>query len=171
MPRATAQRRRRRSPEKRNDHHGPGPRSRAGPGCLTLRTSFIGRELGTAHGLLEWFRSNGGGRVPGYRHAVFSGFTTQAFAGILSEVMKTHPGLSGLFHVSSEPISKFDLLHKLRRALNLDVEIEPDDSVHYDRSLDSRRFRQMVNMNLPGWSDMMAALMNEPGLYNQCGKG
>ena len=34
-----------------------------GPGCLTLRTSIIGRELSTTSGLIEWFLSNRGGQV------------------------------------------------------------------------------------------------------------
>ncbi|MEW6365597.1 MAG: SDR family oxidoreductase [Acidobacteriota bacterium] len=143
----------------------------SGPGCLTLRTSFIGRELGTAHGLLEWFLSNSGGRVPGYRRGVFSGFTTQAFAEILCEVVDRHREIAGLYHVSSEPISKFELLHMVRRALNVDIEIEPDDSVQYDRSLDGTRFRQTVGMNLPSWSDMMADLMNEPADYYRSRQG
>ena len=33
------------------------------PPHLTIRTSMIGRELGTATGLLEWFLANRGGRV------------------------------------------------------------------------------------------------------------
>ena len=35
-----------------------------GPGCLTLRTSIIGRELRGAHGLLEWFLASSGRQVP-----------------------------------------------------------------------------------------------------------
>src|SRR5208337_3297169 len=47
-----------------------------GTGCLTLRTSIIGRELDTSHGLIEWFMSNEGATVHGYKTAVFSGLTT-----------------------------------------------------------------------------------------------
>jgi len=44
--------------------------------CLTLRTSMIGRELCGSHGLVEWFLSQQGKVVRGYKKAVFSGFTT-----------------------------------------------------------------------------------------------
>src|SRR5262249_47411716 len=47
-------------------------------GCLTLRTSIIGRELSTSNGIVEWFLSQRGRSVFGYTHAVFSGFTTLA---------------------------------------------------------------------------------------------
>ena len=40
---------------------------------LTLRTSIIGRELDTSHGLIEWFMSQEGKTVNGFKKAVFSG--------------------------------------------------------------------------------------------------
>jgi dTDP-4-dehydrorhamnose reductase len=36
-----------------------------GPGCLTLRTSIIGRELSGASGLVEWFLSRHGATADG----------------------------------------------------------------------------------------------------------
>jgi dTDP-4-dehydrorhamnose reductase len=44
--------------------------------CLTLRTSIIGRELGTSHGLLEWFLSKKGMKIQGYTKSIFSGVST-----------------------------------------------------------------------------------------------
>ena len=55
----------------------------AGAGCLTMRTSIIGRELQGASGLVEWFLSRRGSSADGYRHAVFSGFTTAELANIV----------------------------------------------------------------------------------------
>src|SRR2546425_2908134 len=43
------------------------------PHTLTLRTSMIGRELRTRHGLVEWLLSQRQA-VNGYRRAIFSGF-------------------------------------------------------------------------------------------------
>jgi dTDP-4-dehydrorhamnose reductase len=56
-------------------------------GCLTLRTSTIGRELETSHGLMEWFLSQEGKSVSGYKRAVFSGFTTNALAEIIAKIV------------------------------------------------------------------------------------
>ena len=56
----------------------------AGEGCLTLRTSMIGRELAGSQGLLEWFLGQQGKSVRGFRQAIFSGFTTQALAEIIA---------------------------------------------------------------------------------------
>src|SRR5208282_4307928 len=42
-------------------------------GCLTLRTSIIGRELNSSFGLVEWFLSQRGGRVKGFTTAIYTG--------------------------------------------------------------------------------------------------
>src|SRR4051812_8482180 len=34
--------------------------------CLTVRTSMVGREIGSARGLVEWFLSRRGQTVPGF---------------------------------------------------------------------------------------------------------
>ena len=44
------------------------------PGCLTIRTSIFGRDFLKQDALLEWFLSNRGGHVRGYRNAIYSGF-------------------------------------------------------------------------------------------------
>src|SRR5437763_3432503 len=96
-------------------------------GCLTIRTSMIGRELAGAHGLLEWFLSQDGGRVRGFRRAVFSGFTTPALAEVLARLLSEHKGLSGVWHAAADPINKFDLLSLVKELYGLRVEIEPDE--------------------------------------------
>src|SRR5262249_60392818 len=45
------------------------------PHCLTLRTSFVGRELSGKLGLLEWFLAQRG-PINGFRRGIFSGVTT-----------------------------------------------------------------------------------------------
>lgn len=126
-----------------------------GEGALTLRSSIIGHELGSASGLVEWFLSQRGKRVDGYRRAVFSGFTTPEMARIVRKVLTQHPDLSGTLQVSSEPINKYDLLMLIRQAYEVDVEIVPDDKVQIDRSLDSSRFRQLTDYEPPAWPKMI----------------
>ncbi len=133
----------------------------AQPGCLTLRTSIIGRELSRRTGLLEWFLAQRGGTVKGFRQAIFSGFTTAEMSRIIGKLLAGHPGASGLYHVSSEPISKHDLLAKVNRALGLGITIEPDDSFRCDRSLDSGRFRAGFGYRPPPWDEMVAELRGE----------
>ncbi len=123
--------------------------------CLTLRTSIIGRELKTAHGLLEWFLNAPEKSVKGYKNAVFSGFPTVVLAEIIAAVIEKHPHLKGLYHVSSEPINKFDLLHIIREFYKLEKNIELFEDFVIDRSLDSTEFRNAVNFQPKSWREMI----------------
>jgi dTDP-4-dehydrorhamnose reductase len=127
------------------------------PGCVTLRTSIIGRELRRKTGLLEWFLAQEG-RVRGYTRAVFSGFTTLEMARIVEMILVDHPQAHGLYHVSSAPITKHELLVKIRDRLGRPVEIDPDPSVECDRSLDSSRFQRDFGYQPPGWDEMIEEL-------------
>jgi dTDP-4-dehydrorhamnose reductase len=124
-------------------------------GALTVRTSIVGWELERASGLLEWFAAQDGRTVAGYSNAYFSGLTTRALARVLSDVLADHPSLSGLYHVSSERISKLDLLMRLREALRMHCEITPVQEPRINRALDSRRFREVTAIAIPGWAEMI----------------
>ncbi len=137
------------------------------PGTLTLRTSIIGRELNSALGLVEWFLSNKGGRVRGFRNAQYTGFTTLAMAEIIADLIDNHPELSGLYQVSADLIDKYELLLLLRDAYKLDIQIEPDDAVKIDRSLDSSRFREATGFTPPTWQHMIQAMVDDPTPYDE----
>jgi dTDP-4-dehydrorhamnose reductase len=137
------------------------------PDCLTLRTSIIGRELQTASGLVEWFLSRRGQAVKGYRQAIYSGFTTLALARIVADVIERQPKLSGLYHVSSEPINKYDLLCLIRAEMHLPIEVEADDAVQIDRSLDSSRFRSAAGFTPPSWQEMIREMAQDSTPYDQ----
>ena len=128
-----------------------------GPSCLTIRSSYIGPEVSTSHGLLEWFLRQRG-EVRGFRRAVFSGFTTDAFSRAVVLVIRDYPGLMGLWHVASEPITKFDLLTLLKDAYGVPVQIEADDMVVCDRTLDGARFRETTGYSPPSWPAMVAEM-------------
>ncbi len=128
--------------------------------CLTLRTSMIGRELSRKQSLLEWFLAQRGA-VCGYRKAIFSGFTTMELSRIIEAMIVYHPEASGVYHVSSDPISKYDLLKGIRDMLQHPVEIIPDETVNCDRSLDSTRFRRAFHYTPPSWNFMIDELCRE----------
>ena len=128
------------------------------PGVITLRTSMVGRELSRKTGLIEWFVAQKGKTVNGYRKAIFSGFITLELSRLIEMLTTRHRDAHGIYHVSSAPISKFDLLRGLERRLNLGVTIIPDDSVVCDRSLDSSRFRAAFGYTSPTWDSMLDEL-------------
>ena len=139
----------------------------AGPSSLTLRTSIIGRELHTSSGLVEWFLNNRGGHVRGFSRAIYSGFTTQALARIIADLIERFPALNGLYQVSSEPINKYDLLCLIRHSFDLPVEIEQYADFELDRSLDSSRFRAATGFIPPGWPSMIEEMASDQSQYAQ----
>jgi dTDP-4-dehydrorhamnose reductase len=128
---------------------------------LTLRTSLIGRELSSKYGLLEWFLSQNGKTVTGYTKAIFSGFTTSVLSGILKDIILNHSDIKGLYHVSSSPISKFDLLMLIKKKMGLNIDIIPDKQFNCDRSLDSSKFCREANYKPPSWDVMIEMLAEE----------
>jgi dTDP-4-dehydrorhamnose reductase len=133
------------------------------PRTLTLRTSMIGRELKRKRGLLEWFLSQRGKMIKGYRKAIFSGFSTHELARLIEQLLTAHPQAAGIYHVASAPISKFDLLSRLNGKLALDIKIVPDDAIVCDRSLDARRFRSDFGYTPPDWDAMLDEIAADIG--------
>jgi dTDP-4-dehydrorhamnose reductase len=132
---------------------------------LTLRTSMIGRELETTHGLIEWFLGQEGKTIKGYTQTIFSGFTTQVLAEIIAKIIIAHPDMQGIWHVASEPISKFDLLSLVKNIYGLRVEIEPDEEVVCDRSLNANRFKQATGFIPRPWPDMIEQMYKDSTPY------
>ncbi len=124
------------------------------PHTLTLRTSFIGHELGTSHELLEWFLSQSG-TTKGFTKAIYTGLPTVILSRIVRDVVLPRQDLNGLFHVASEPISKFDLLQLVASVYEKDIEIVADDSVKIDRSLNGQKFVETTGYTVPSWRKMI----------------
>jgi dTDP-4-dehydrorhamnose reductase len=132
---------------------------------LTLRMSIVGRELRTHLGLIDWFLSQRGGRINGYVRALYSGLTTIAVADIVAWLVDAHPALNGLWHVSGDPISKFDLLQVVKRLYGLDIDIAPDEAFLCDRRLDSTRFRKRTGWQPPSWEEMITEMYLDEATY------
>ena len=138
-----------------------------GENCLTLRTSIIGRELNTGHSLIEWFLSNEGNTVKGYSRAIYSGFPTVVLADLIRSLIFDFPELSGLYHVSSDPINKYDLLMLVKKHFGVNVEIVPDPEFEIDRSLDSSTFRARTGFVPESWDRMIEDMASDPTPYNK----
>ena len=121
---------------------------------LTLRTSIIGEELEGSHGLVSWFLGQRE-KVKGFTRAFFSGLPSFEMAEIVRDFVIPHPDLSGLYHVASDRISKYDLLHLLNVEYNRGLHIEPDDTLKIDRSLDPSLFRKMTGYVAPTWAELV----------------
>lgn len=128
-----------------------------GQEAITLRTSIIGHELAGAHGLVDWFLSQQG-PVRGFTRAVFSGLPTVELARVIRDHVIPNRFLDGLYHVSSEPINKYELLKLVAAAYGRTNEITKDDKLVIDRSLDSSRFRTATGWHPAPWPELVSAM-------------
>ena len=127
---------------------------------LTIRSSFIGPELKDGTELFEWFMKQTG-TVKGFRNAIYTGLTTIELGRIVERLIVEYPECSGLYHVSSDPISKHELLKLIREKFQLNIDIIPDDTFKCNRSLNSEKFRREFNYSPPSWEDMIDELADD----------
>ncbi len=127
--------------------------------CVTLRTSIIGHELNSQKSLVNWFLSQNK-KVKGFNKAIFSGLPTIELAKIIRDYVIPHENLSGLYHVSAEPIDKFSLLKIIAKIYDKNIEIEIDNKFIINRSLDSSDFMKAVGYQPPSWKNLIK-LMHE----------
>jgi len=134
-------------------------------GAVTIRTSIIGRELESAHGLIEWLIANKNAKVNGYTNAIFSGFPTVHLARIIQDIIINHPKLDGLYHVSADPIDKYQLITLINQKMGLNVNISKYPDFYCDRSLDSSLFREKTDFKPPSWDKMIDEFAEDSRQY------
>jgi len=137
-----------------------------GPHAITLRTSIIGQEIKNRLGLVEWFLAQTGA-IKGYQKAMYSGFTTDELSRIILEHVIPDPGLQGMYHVSSEPISKYALLLLVKEAYGKEIEILPEGRFVCDRTLDSTRFREATGYVPSSWAEMIRGMASDAAFYDR----
>lgn len=121
---------------------------------LTLRTSLIGHELQTKHSLLNWFLDQKKS-VKGYKNAIFSGLTTLEIAKILDKFIIPNKNLEGLYHLSGETISKYDLLNLIKKVYKHNVKININRNVKINRSLNSNSLQQITGYKPSSWNKII----------------
>jgi dTDP-4-dehydrorhamnose reductase len=124
------------------------------PHAVTLRTSIIGHELAGSQSLVGWFLAQQKS-VKGFRRAIFSGLPTVELALVIRDYVIPRPELNGLYHVSANPINKYELLQLIANVYGKSVEIHSDDQLVIDRSLDSTKFRQATDYHPKEWSELI----------------
>lgn len=132
---------------------------------LTLRCSMIGRELYNFTELFEWLRKNKNKKIEGYSKAFYSGITTVRMGMILNQILKKNLNLSGIYNISSTPISKFDLLIKLSNAFNLNVEVKQNTNNKSNKVLISEKFTEITGIYPPNWDDLISEFKEDCKKY------
>jgi len=131
---------------------------------LTLRTSIIGHELSSNVSLIDWFLSQSG-TTKGFSKAVFSGLPTCVIGKILAEnilpIISSTNELTGLYHLSVEPIDKYSLLQLVASIYRKEIEIVASTELTIDRSLNSDRLRKVINFQVPSWESLVTDMYTD----------
>ena len=125
---------------------------------ISIRTSIIGHEISLPKvGLLEWFLKKR--TIYGFNKAYFSGLTVLQFSKILENTNFFY-NLSGIYHLSSKKISKYDLLNKIKKIYKKKTIITKSNSFKIDRSLNSNKIKNKIKINIPSWRQMIEETYN-----------
>lgn len=130
------------------------------PSALTLRTSIVGHELRSRLSLVDWFLSQKD-IARGFTRAIYSGITTVEFAHLMLQVILPRPDLAGLYHVASDPISKYELLKLLQKRYAWPGVLVPESHTVVDRSLSADRLRAATGYKPPSWVQMVDEMADD----------
>ena len=126
--------------------------------ALTLRSSMIGFELYNKTELLEWVFKNQKKSINGFSNVIYSGITTPLMANIVIKMINDFTDLSGVYNISSVPISKYYLLKKINDVFDLNIEIKSIESKPSDKTLLSENFNNRTGIEIPNWNSMLIEL-------------
>ncbi len=109
--------------------------------CLTIRTSIIGRELAGFTGLLEWFLKQEGKEINGFTEHYWNGVTTKEFGKMCDRIMSDPDNYpkTGLCHVFSTVVSKYEMLNKFKEKYGVDCKIGKESENKLNRTLSTVR--------------------------------
>lgn len=101
-----------------------------------IKTSIIGFEVSSSYSLLSWFLSRpDGSTVNGYTNQYWNGNTTLTWSEYCLNLIYNWDRYSTETIISSECISKYDLLTTFKLVFNKKITIEPIESVAKNKCL------------------------------------
>jgi dTDP-4-dehydrorhamnose reductase len=122
--------------------------------ALTIRTSIIGHNNYLNKGLVNWFL-NSKLTVNGFSDYIYSGLTTVELSKIIVKFILPSNKASGLYHLGSPPISKYDLLLLISKIYNKKTKIIPINKPKINRVLKTNRFIDDFGYQQTSWEKMI----------------
>lgn len=106
------------------------------PPNLTIRTSIIGRGKGTKENLLDWFLNTTDKEIKGYKKVIWNGITTLTMAKIVERIIEKDLNFEkSLIQITSNKLSKYDLLNYFKEIFEKDIQIIPEEKTISDNTL------------------------------------
>ncbi len=125
--------------------------------CLTIRTSIIGKELEGFTGFLDWFLQQQGKEITGFAEHYWNGLTTKQFGRVCDEIMSNRADYpeTGIYHVFSTTVSKYQMLQKAKERFNIDCKINEDHVNKLNRTMATVKDLN-AKLKIPSFDEMMA---------------
>ena len=134
---------------------------------LTIRSSMIGREIFNKTELLEWILRKQNQTIDGFSRVIYSGVTTIYMASLVTKIISRNQFLTGLYNISSPPVSKFELLNKLNDKFELGLVIKENNLTKLNKSLNSNLFFTKLKYKKPDWDDMIEELFIDSKKFSE----
>ena len=83
------------------------------------------------------------------------------------KIIRARVPITGLYHLASPRISKYDLLVLANQVFKSGIEIQKDDSKKADKSLNCDKYGSMMKYTKPSWQDMLTELAQDNELYGR----
>lgn len=132
------------------------------PEVMNIRTSIIGLETkGQSSSLMEWFLKTQNKEVFGYTNHIWNGITTNQFGKCVNQIIQDDLYETGIHHIYSTTISKYDLLKTIKKVYELKtevVEFEPEQSI--DRTLTTNS-PLCAGLNIPSIERQIKCIKND----------
>ena len=125
-----------------NDHYGISKRKASdyiieyGKMTKIIKASIIGPELSTKDSLLEWFLNCQKTEIDGYSQVFWNGITTLQWANICYDLIKNWDNYNILTIPSTECISKYDLLKKIKNIFKKRITINKNSKIKVNKCLE-----------------------------------
>ncbi len=140
-----------------NDHYGVSKVNasdyikRDGKRTKIIKTSIIGHELNSSHGLLEWFLGSEG-KVYGYNKFYWNGNTTLEWAIVCEDLMMKWDRYEVEHIITSDCISKYQLLKKISKIYGKQILISKQSDVEANKCL-TGEMRESIDIQLQELKD------------------
>jgi len=104
--------------------------------CMVIRTSIIGEEIHKNASLIEWVKTMKNKDTNGFTNHLWNGVTTNHYAELCEKIINNDLYKKELFHVHSNIVNKYELLHFINERFKLNMNINPIETKEkVDRSL------------------------------------
>ena len=134
------------------------------PGCLTIRSSIVGREIRGFTEFFEWIFSQKGQGVSGFTKALYNGLTTKFMAELVRDLILQSPDIRGILQIGSQPASKAQLIQQVSDIFDLGITVNSVDQGK-DKTLQTQVAQQDIGFQPPTWAELISDLKRENHLY------